>query len=126
MHSRVIGFTVIMGIMSSVAFAEPAIQPGDTLESLSKARITTNVITQTATPTAQTSVASEANTDVKVEDIDPIIEEKTAETPKVTIQPLTQASVEAAAVSIIENAPTLASSEATVSIDDIDVAHPTE
>ncbi|WP_336011932.1 hypothetical protein [Acinetobacter calcoaceticus] len=126
MHSRVIGFTVIMGIMSSVAFAEPAIQPGDTLESLSKARITTNVNTQTATPTAQTSVASEANTDVKVEDIDPIIEEKTAETPKVTIQPLTQASVEAAAVSIIENAPTLASSEATVSIDDIDVAHPTE
>ena len=126
MHSRVIGFTVMMGIMSSMAFAEPAIQPGDTLESLSKARITTNVNTQIATPTAQTSVASEANTDVKVEDIDPIIEEKTAETPKVTIQPLTQASVETAAVSIIENAPTLASSEATVSIDDIDVAHPTE
>ncbi|WP_454665642.1 hypothetical protein [Acinetobacter calcoaceticus] len=126
MHSRIIGFTVMMGIMSSMAFAEPAIQPGDTLESLSKARITTNVNTQTATPTAQTSVASEANTEVKVEDIDPIIEEKTAETSQVTIQPLTQASVEAAAVSIIENAPTLASSEATVSIDDIDVAHPTE
>lgn len=126
MHSRVIGFTVMMGIMSSMAFAEPAIQPGDTLESLSKARITTNVNTQTATPTAQTSVASEANTDVKVEDIDPIIEEKTAETLKVTIQPLTQASVEAAAVSIIENAPTLASSEPTISVDDIDVAHPTE
>ncbi|CAI3139379.1 hypothetical protein MWMV7_MWMV7_02006 [Acinetobacter calcoaceticus] len=126
MHSRVIGFTVMMGIMSSMAFAEPAIQPGDTLESLSKARITTNVNIQIATPTAQTSVASEANTDVKVEDIDPIIEEKTAETPKVTIQPLTQASVETAAVSIIENAPTLASSEPTVSVDDIDVAHPTE
>ncbi|CAI3134209.1 hypothetical protein MWMV8_MWMV8_00941 [Acinetobacter calcoaceticus] len=126
MHSRVIGFTVMMGIMSSMAFAEPAIQPGDTLESLSKARITTNVNTQTATPTVQPSVASEANTDVKVEDIDPIIEEKTAETSQVTIQPLTQASVEAAAVSIIENAPTLASSEPTISIDDIDVAHPTE
>ena len=126
MHSRVISFTVMMGIMSSVAFAEPAIQPGDTLESLSKARITTNVNTQTATPTAQTSVASEANTDVKVEDIDPIIEEKTAETSQVTIQPLTQAGVEAAAVSIIENAPTLASSEPTISVDDIDIAHPTE
>ena len=73
MHSRIIGFTVMMGIMSSVAFAEPAIQPGDTLESLSKARITTNVNTQTATPTAQTS---DANADVKVEDIDPIIGEK--------------------------------------------------
>ncbi len=38
MHSRIISFTVMMGIMSSVAFAEPAIQPGDTLENLSKAR----------------------------------------------------------------------------------------
>ncbi|MEX7539529.1 hypothetical protein AB0862_000360, partial [Acinetobacter baumannii] len=44
MHSKVIGLIAIMGIISSVAFAEPAIQPGETLESLSKARITTNVI----------------------------------------------------------------------------------
>lgn len=119
MHSRIIGFTVMMGIMSSVAFAEPAIQPGDTLESLSKARITTNVSTQTATPTAQT-VANDANTDVKVEDIDPIIGETTAEAPKVAVQ------AEAVAATVIENAPTLASSEPTVSVNDIDVAHPTE
>lgn len=119
MHSRIIGFTVMMGIMSSVAFAEPAIQPGDTLESLSKARITTNVSTQTATPTAQT-VANDANTDVKVEDIDPIIGETTAEAPKVAVQ------AEAAAATVIKNAPTLASSEPTVSVNDIDVAHPTE
>ncbi|KQE95874.1 hypothetical protein [Acinetobacter lactucae] len=119
MHSKIIGFTAMMGIMSSMAFAEPAIQPGDTLESLSKARITTNVSTQTATPTAQT-VATEANTDVKVEDIDPIIGETTAEAPKVAVQ------AEAAAAPVIENAPTLASSEPPVSIDDIDVAHPTE
>lgn len=119
MHSRIIGFTVMMGIMSSMAFAEPAIQPGDTLESLSKARITTNVSTQTATPTAQT-VATDANTDVKVEDIDPIIGETTAEAPKVAVQ------AEAVAAPVIENAPTLASSEPTVSINDIDVAHPTE
>lgn len=117
MHSRIIGFTVMMGIMSSMAFAEPAIQPGDTLESLSKARITTNVSTQTATPTAQTS---DANADVKVEDIDPIIGETTAEAPKVAVQ------AEAVAAPVIENAPTLASSEPTVSVDDIDVAHPTE
>lgn len=116
MHSRIIGFTVMMGIMSSMAFAEPAIQPGDTLESLSKARITTNVSTQTATSTAQTSVATDANTNVKVEDIDPIIGETTAEAPKVAVQ----------AEAIIENASTLASSEPTVSVNDIDVAHPTE
>ncbi|OBA12326.1 hypothetical protein A9988_02750 [Acinetobacter calcoaceticus] len=118
MHSRIISFTVMMGIMSSVAFAEPAIQPGDTLESLSKARITTNVNTQTATPTAQTS---NANADIKkVEDIDPIIGETTAETPKAAVQP------QAVAATVIENAPTLASSEPTVSVNDIDVAHPTE
>ncbi|AQV14722.1 hypothetical protein [Acinetobacter pittii] len=117
MHSRIIGFTVMMGIMSSVAFAEPAIQPGDTLESLSKARITTNVSTQTATPTAQTN---DANADVKVEDIDPIIGETIAEAPKVAVQ------AEAVAAPVIENAPNLASSEPTVSVDDIDVAHPTE
>lgn len=119
MHSRIIGFTVMMGIMSSMAFAEPAIQPGDTLESLSKARITTNVSTQTATPTAQT-VATDANTDVKVEDIDPIIGETAAEAPKVAVQ------AEALAAPVIENVPTLAASEPTVSVNDIDVAHPTE
>lgn len=119
MHSRIIGFTVMMGIMSSMAFAEPAIQPGDTLESLSKARITTNVSTQTATATAQT-VATDANTDVKIEDIDPIIGETAAEAPKVAVQ------AEAVAAPVIENAPTLASNEPTVSVNDIDVAHPTE
>lgn len=119
MHSRIIGFSVMMGIMSSMAFAEPAIQPGDTLESLSKVRITTNVSTQTATPTAQT-VVTDANTDVKVEDIDPIIGETAAEAPKVAVQ------AEAVAAPVIENAPTLASSEPTVSVNDIDVAHPTE
>ncbi|MEX7543771.1 MFS transporter, partial [Acinetobacter baumannii] len=92
MHSKVIGLFAIMGIISSVAFAEPAIQPGETLESLSKARITTNVITQAATPTAQTS---DANAEVKVEDIDPIIEEKTEETLKAAVQPAPQATVEA-------------------------------
>ncbi|MCG9510726.1 hypothetical protein MCL32_03715 [Acinetobacter pittii] len=117
MHSKIIGFTAMMGMMTSVAFAEPAIQPGDTLESLSKARITTNVNTQTATPTAQ---SSDANADVKVEDIDPIIGETTAEAPKVAVQ------AEVVAAPVIENTPTLASSDPTVSVNDIDVAHPTE
>lgn len=116
MHSKIIGLTAIMGIISSVAFAEPAIQPGEKLESLSKARITTNVNTQAATPTAQTS---DANAEVKVEDIDPIIEEKTEETLKAAVQPAPQATVEAIVAPV-------ASSELNVSVDDIDVAHPTE
>ncbi|BFM70390.1 signal peptide [Acinetobacter baumannii] len=116
MHSKIIGLTAIMGIISSVAFAEPAIQPGETLESLSKARITTNVNTQAATPTAQTS---DANAEVKVEDIDPIIEEKTEEALKAAVQPAPQATVEAIVAPV-------ASSELNVSVDDIDVAHPTE
>ncbi|EXC01053.1 TPA: hypothetical protein OUH79_000239 [Acinetobacter baumannii] len=116
MHSKIIGLTAIMGIVSSVAFAEPAIQPGETLESLSKARITTNVNTQAATPTAQTS---DANAEVKVEDIDPIIEEKTEETLKAAVQPAPQATVEAIVAPV-------ALSELNVSVDDIDVAHPTE
>ncbi|WP_417630901.1 hypothetical protein [Acinetobacter baumannii] len=116
MHSKVIGLIAIMGIISSVAFAEPAIQPGETLESLSKARITTNVNTQAATPTAQTS---DANAEVKVEDIDPIIEEKTEEALKAAVQPAPQATVEAIVAPV-------ASSELNVSVDDIDVAHPTE
>ncbi len=116
MHSKIIGLTAIMGIISSVAFAEPAIQPGETLESLSKARITTNVNTQAAMPTAQTS---DANVEVKVEDIDPIIEEKTEEALKAAVQPAPQATVEAVVAPV-------ASSELNVSVDDIDVAHPTE
>ncbi|MFI8125210.1 hypothetical protein [Acinetobacter sp. ABJ-A23_2] len=122
MHSKIMGLIAVMGMMSSVAFAEPAIQPGDTLESLSKARITTNVInTQAATPTPQTSVASNTTAEVKVEDIDPIIEEKAAEveTVKVAVKPVTQATVEAVVAPV-------ASSELIVSVDDIDVAHPTE
>lgn len=58
MHSKIMGLIAVMGMMSSMAFAEPAIQPGDTLESLSKARITTNANAKAAIPTAQTNVAS--------------------------------------------------------------------
>jgi len=42
MHSKIMGLIAVMGMMSSMAFAEPAIQPGDTLESLSKARTYTS------------------------------------------------------------------------------------
>lgn len=42
-HSKIIGIGVITGLCSMAAMAEPAVQPGDTLESLSKAKVTTTV-----------------------------------------------------------------------------------
>lgn len=43
MHSKILGLGLISGLMSAAAFAEPPIQPGDTLESLSKVKIVTTV-----------------------------------------------------------------------------------
>lgn len=45
-HSKIIGIGVITGLCSMAALAEPAVQPGDTLESLSKVKVTTTVIGQ--------------------------------------------------------------------------------
>ncbi|UGQ30116.1 hypothetical protein [Acinetobacter calcoaceticus] len=42
-HSKIIGISVITGLCSMAALAEPAVQPGDTLESLSKVKVTTTV-----------------------------------------------------------------------------------
>lgn len=41
--SKILGLGLITGIISVAAFAEPAIQPGETLESLSQAKISTTV-----------------------------------------------------------------------------------
>lgn len=41
--SKLLGLGVIAGLMSASVFAEPAIQPGDTLESLSQAKVSTTV-----------------------------------------------------------------------------------
>ena len=40
-HSKSMGIGVITGLCSMAALAEPAVQPGDTLESLSKVKVTT-------------------------------------------------------------------------------------
>lgn len=32
MHFKLLGLSLVTGMMSATAFAEPAIQPGDTLE----------------------------------------------------------------------------------------------
>lgn len=43
MHFKLLGLSLVTGMMSATAFAEPAIQPGDTLESLSKVKVSTAV-----------------------------------------------------------------------------------
>ena len=48
MHSKKIALTVFMATIVSTAWAEPAIQAGDTLESLSQVKI--NIRTHRATP----------------------------------------------------------------------------
>ena len=48
MHSKKIALTVFMATIVSTAWAEPAIQAGDTLESLSQVKI--NIRTHSATP----------------------------------------------------------------------------
>ena len=57
MHSKKIALTVFMATIVSTAWAEPAIQAGDTLESLSKVKI--NIRTHSATPAqAETNQAA--------------------------------------------------------------------
>ena len=43
MYSKLLGLGLVAGLASASVFAEPAVQPGETLESLSKAKITTTV-----------------------------------------------------------------------------------
>ncbi|NNG81684.1 hypothetical protein [Acinetobacter sp. ANC 5378] len=82
MHSKKIALTVFMATIVSTAWAEPAIQAGDTLESLSQVKI--NIRTHSATPvqaennqaaTKQEPAGEAATQLVDVEAIDqPIIE----------------------------------------------------
>ena len=82
MHSKKIALTIFMATIVSTAWAEPAIQAGDTLESLSQVKI--NIRTHSATPaqaennqaaTKQEPVGEAATQLVDVEAIDqPIIE----------------------------------------------------
>jgi len=43
MQFKLLGLSLVTGMMSATAFAEPPIQPGDTLESLSKVKLSTTV-----------------------------------------------------------------------------------
>lgn len=82
MHSKKIALTVFMATIVSTAWAEPAIQAGDTLESLSQVKI--NIRTHSATPaqaennqavTKQEPAGEAVTQSVDVEAIDkPIVE----------------------------------------------------
>ena len=43
MHANLLSLSLITGLMSATAFAEPAIQAGDSLDSLSKVKVSTTV-----------------------------------------------------------------------------------
>lgn len=69
MYSKLLGAGLITGLMSATAFAEPPIQPGDTLESLSKAKVVTMVNGQPGSledivASGQVRIVSEANPQV--------------------------------------------------------------
>ena len=82
MHSKKIALTVFMATIVSTAWAEPAIQAGDTLESLSQVKInirthsTTSAQAENNPAVTKQEPASEAVTQsVDVEAIDkPIVE----------------------------------------------------
>ncbi len=140
MHSKIITLAAVLGMVSLPAFAESAIQPGDTLESLSKVRISTTVNGQPGSikqlaAAGQIKVA-EADLPVSVEDIDSIMEETTApeaakvEAPAAETKPVEAAKAEVPAT---EKKPVEASKAATetapaaeemVSVEDIDPAEP--
>ena len=77
MHSKKIALTVFMATLVTTAWAEPAIQAGDTVESLSQVKISIQTRSTTATQatTKQASTDEAAAQMVDVNAIDqPIIE----------------------------------------------------
>ncbi|WP_168398303.1 hypothetical protein [Acinetobacter indicus] len=74
MHSKQLGMALCLGMLMTSAWAEPALQPGDTLESLSQVRITT---------TLQPAVSAEEAAQVAL--IDTIEEEQSEQTTEMTV-----------------------------------------
>ena len=48
MYSKLLGLSVVTALMATTAFAEPQVQPGDSLENLSKVKVSTTVNGQAA------------------------------------------------------------------------------
>lgn len=77
MHSVKKLLVGLLGMMMAVAWAEPAVQPGDTLESLAQAKISVTVRDQVQSEKTTEQAAEEQSTgsEVRVEDIDaPVLE----------------------------------------------------
>lgn len=74
MHSKQLGMVLCLGMLMTSAWAEPALQPGDTLESLSQVRITT---------TLQPAISAEEAAQVAL--IDTIEEEQSEQTTEMTV-----------------------------------------
>ncbi|WOE41661.1 hypothetical protein [Acinetobacter chinensis] len=78
MHSVKKLLAGLLGMMMAAAWAEPAIQPGDTLESLAQAKISVTVRDQVQSEktTEQPTVEEQSTgSEVRVEDIDaPVLE----------------------------------------------------
>ncbi|WP_168400409.1 hypothetical protein [Acinetobacter indicus] len=74
MHSKQLGMAVCMGLLMSSAWAEPPLQPGDTLESLSQVRIIT---------TLQPAVSAEEAAQVAL--IDTIEEEQSEQSTEMAV-----------------------------------------
>lgn len=130
MHSKKIALAVILGFTSFATFAEPAVQPGETLESLAKVRVNTTVNGQPGSikqlvAAGQIKVAAE-DLPVSVDDIDSIIVEETA-APKANSKVETSATekkaVQQPAQAAAETAPA-APAEEMVNVEDIDPAQP--
>lgn len=113
MHSKILGLGLISGLMSAAAFAEPSIQPGDTLESLSKVKIVTTINGQ---PGSIQDLVSSGQVQ--------LVEGANPENAASTEQPLNPTQVQPAQID--PNAPAIAQPQAEQAIAEAENALPTE
>lgn len=113
MHSKILGLGLISGLMSAAAFAEPSIQPGDTLESLSKVKIVTTVNGQ---PGSIQDLVSSGQVQ--------LMEGANPENAAPTEQPLNPTQVQPAQID--SNAPAIAQPQAEQAVAEAENALPTE
>ena len=113
MHSKILGLGLISGLMSAAAFAEPSIQPGDTLESLSKVKIVTTVNSQ---PGSIQDLVSSGQVQ--------LMEGANPENAAPTEQPLNPTQVQPAQID--SNAPAIAQPQAEQAVAEAENALPTE
>lgn len=129
MYSKLLGAGLITGLMSATAFAEPPIQPGDTLESLSKAKVVTTVNGQPGSlqdivASGQVRIVSEANPQVvQPMPTNPQLDVIPADAPAQGAQPITEppaAELTAPAAEAAQNAAPMMDSSAEAPVNGIE------